>query len=280
MRQYRTAGRDRLGDEERVATGRPVELIGVEPARTRKRRHGCLRQRLEPESLHRFDRGQLAQHDAERLVASELRVAIADENERANRADAACEQPEDIQRRGVRPVRILDNEDGRLARRQLARECGYHLMRPRIRRHEVEELSTCFLCNGEKGRKRTWREERVALAPKQPCAPAVALAEAAQQHGLASSGITADERHSPSEARTHSGERIVESGDVIRALEQLTISAQHLRHRELSPLAGALVHSDHHEGRSPKRLSAAAAWERRPRLAHRDGGKASQRRNR
>ena len=59
----------------------------------------------------------------------------------------------------------------------------------------------------------------------------MALTETAQQRGLAGSSIAADKRNPPPEIGLYRGERIIELGEVIRALKQLSISAHGKRVR-------------------------------------------------
>ena len=42
----------------------------------------------------------------------QLVVSVADEHERRDRLDSAAEQPEHVQRRLVRPVHVLEHQDG------------------------------------------------------------------------------------------------------------------------------------------------------------------------
>ena len=88
-------------------------------ARRRRRRTARPARRPRPATgrqLHPADRrtrGELAEHDPQRIGDVELVVAVAGDDERGHRLDPAGEQAEDVERRLVGPVHVLEHEDGR-----------------------------------------------------------------------------------------------------------------------------------------------------------------------
>ncbi len=53
------------------------------------------------------------EHDTQQLRAVELVVAVGDEHQGTEPLDTAADQPQDIERRLIGPVDILEHQDGR-----------------------------------------------------------------------------------------------------------------------------------------------------------------------
>ena len=111
-RQLEAAGGERLGHEERVARRPAVQLGGVDVVRRRQLGDGLQRQRLEPQA-GRLAACELAERDAQRMPAVELVVAVAGHEQRGHGRDAAAQQPQHVERRGVGPVHVLEHDDRR-----------------------------------------------------------------------------------------------------------------------------------------------------------------------
>ena len=88
-RQHRVTHRGRnpvflssedFGDEERITDGLPIELAGIDVMRRGELGDSRARQRLDFEADDRLGRGQLAQHDLQRMRAIELVVAVTRED--------------------------------------------------------------------------------------------------------------------------------------------------------------------------------------------------------
>ena len=120
VRDLVLARRQHLRDEERISRRLAVELVRVDAVRLGKRRHRRRREGLELEPLDRLAARELAEHEPERVGAVELVVAVAGENESGNALDPANEQLQDVERGLVRPVQVLDDQDRRRPRPQLA----------------------------------------------------------------------------------------------------------------------------------------------------------------
>jgi hypothetical protein len=193
-------GGQRLDDEERVAGGLAVELVGVDTIRL-----GELgdRPRGEPGGLQPPDPPaprQLSEQDPQGMRAVELVVAIADDHQRRHRLHPAGEQPQDVERRLVRPVHVLEHEHGRDPRAQLARQRHHHRVRHRTTLNDRLQLAPGGLGNLDQRPERARREERVASAPEDPRRPAALLAEPPQEDRLADPGLAADQQHLPTRA--------------------------------------------------------------------------------
>ena len=108
--QVAACGGEDLGDEEGVAERQPVDRVGVGIERRRELTHG-----VEGEPRHRQPhdarrRRELAEHDAERMVARDLVVPVRGDDERVRAVDTAPEHAQDVERGTVRPVHVLEHE--------------------------------------------------------------------------------------------------------------------------------------------------------------------------
>lgn len=88
-----------------------MKLRGVDAVWLGECRDGGGRKRLDGDSGRSRTR-DLADDDSERMHAIELAVAIGTDHERGNRLHPASDQPQDVERRFVRPVQVFENEDG------------------------------------------------------------------------------------------------------------------------------------------------------------------------
>ena len=174
-------------------------------------------------------RGELAEHDAERMRAVELVVAVARDDQRRHRLDATAKQPQHVERGLVRPVQVLEHEDGRSVRLQFARQRRHDLVRLHSARHDLLELAAACLGDAEQRAERARREERVAAAPEDPRRAAALFAELSQERGLADPCLAADEHDVPARAPLDGPQRIVERRKLAGALEQLRSSQPQVR---------------------------------------------------
>jgi hypothetical protein len=109
----------RLDDEERVAGGLAVELVRVDGVWFGELRDRGGRKRSELEPRDRLARRQLADHEPKRMRPVELVVPVGGDDQGRNPLHSAGEQPQHVERGLVRPVHILEHEDGRSPGRQL-----------------------------------------------------------------------------------------------------------------------------------------------------------------
>ena len=118
------AGRERLGDEERVAAGLAVELAGVDAVRLGEARDGRRARagRAEAGCTARRSRARRARC-AQRVSAAELVVAVAGEHERRDGVDPAAEEPQDVERGARRPSGRPRARGSSAASRELTHQC-------------------------------------------------------------------------------------------------------------------------------------------------------------
>jgi predicted nucleotidyltransferase len=221
VRNLVLSGRQNLRHEERIAARVPVELVGIQVRRLGKLGDGRRRERLDLQTADDLVRRELAEHDPERMGAVDLVVAVAGENERGDRLEPSRQQPEDVERRLVGPVDVLEDEDRRRRGRQLAGERGRHLVWPRAGLDEALELAARPLGDLEQRPERSRSEEGIAGAPEDSRRVAVLVAEAPQQRRLPTAGLAADEHQAAVRALGDGGQRVSERRQMARALEQL-----------------------------------------------------------
>ena len=213
-------GGDRLGDEERVA-GRLADRARPRRCRTARRAgNRAWRERRDvdgdrPRCGPRARRARSAAGEALELV-----VAVGRDHERRERTTRAGDDPDDVERRLVRPVQVLDarrpSGRGRPPGRRsaAASSCGP------APRSTAAGARRRLLRDVEERAERAGREERVARSPVAR-APAFRLvAELAHDGGLAAAGLARDEDKSPTTGRRLS-QRGPQGRQHVPALEQL-----------------------------------------------------------
>jgi hypothetical protein len=109
-RELPVAGRQALRHEERVAGRRAMERDRIDACAGRQRAHGIDRQR------RHVDRGdgsrrQVAEGQAKRVDRSQLIVAVRPDEQDRQVVDPAPDHPQQVKRRLVRPVEVLEDDD-------------------------------------------------------------------------------------------------------------------------------------------------------------------------
>ena len=150
--------RDRLGHEEGIAAGPAVQLLGIGSIRRRKRPNTLERERRKSQPSNRPARSELSERTSEWMETVELAVAVGHENEHRDGSVIAAEQPKHVERRVIRPVHILQHEDGRDRALELAYQREGHLVREGATLEEVLEFATARLGDLDEGRERAGRE--------------------------------------------------------------------------------------------------------------------------
>ena len=178
--------RQGLGDEEGVAAGAFVELVGVGAVRRREHADRRERQGGQPDPDRRPRRDEVADHPAQGVVAVDLAVAIGDDESERQVAGAAAEHAEQLQRGVIGPVGVLDDDDGRTPAAEGVDERAEQAVAVG-RRVETER-------NGdvEERPERSWRRQRVA-SPDGPRCDAGHVEELGDDGGLADAGVPGDE---------------------------------------------------------------------------------------
>jgi hypothetical protein len=126
----------------------------------------------------------------------ELIAPIAGSNHGRKRVDPAPEQPDDIERRLIGPVRVLEHEDRRPTT-ELVGEYRGDLMRPGAAADELIELAIRRVRDLEQGPERARRQQPVAGAPEDPRRTSTLVAETPQECCLASPGFTTNKTRRP-----------------------------------------------------------------------------------
>jgi len=181
-----------------------VEVLAVDPVRRREladRLHG---ERLELQPRDACRRREPADHDSQRVRGRELVVPVGKEDERGRRLRSASEQAEQVERRLVRPVHVLQ-EEHRRPRAQLVEQRGEHVVRPRAARDEPgERLADLGRDVGDRP-ERAGREERVARTLQHAHVRRALGAKAPDERRLSDTRLAGDEEHA-ARAGTGSGQ--------------------------------------------------------------------------
>ena len=206
---------ERLGDEERVARGAPVQLGGVDAMRRRELGHRLRGQRREPDPLGRRLARELADGHAQRVGAVELVVAVAGDDEPGGQA--AAEQAQHVERRLVGPVDVLDDQDrsGQLVEQRR----GDRVSRPAGLDQPLQLAAGDGRDVAQRAERRL-REQPFAVAP-QDSSLRPPLTEPAQEGGLAHARLARQQHQPPA-----GSERGLQRCERSAALEELAVAAR------------------------------------------------------
>ena len=199
--------RQHFRHEERISAGQPVELACIDFRRAGELGDSLRRERWDREPLGLRKGRQLAKEDAERMNPIELVVPVGREHEQRRLPQLAREQPQHVERRLVRPVHVLDNDDRRRARPRQPEERGDHRGRALIDRGL--ELAAGLLGDIEERPQRPRREQRVTAAPQHARRTARLRAECTNSRRLAHPGLPGDE-HEPAAPRGGLSQRVAQ----------------------------------------------------------------------
>ena len=172
------AGREGLGDKERIARRFSVQVDRIDPVRLGQLGHRRRRERRHLQAGNRLCVAQLPQQQAQRMRSVQLIIPVAGQHQRRDGFNSASEQSQDVERGLVCPVHVLHDQNRRRARSQLAHERRDHLVRATTALGELLELAPGDQRNVDKGSERSRGEERVA-GPQQDLRPARAIRRSA-----------------------------------------------------------------------------------------------------
>ena len=209
------ATRQHLGHEERVAAGARMQPGAVDAVRRGQPRHGRRRQRPDRDPVRRT---KVAEHDAQRVIALQLVVAIGRDHQRRHRRHAAAEQLHQIERRLVGPVQILQHDDRRTAQRTPQRH--EHLTGGCPTLGQLGQLAADLGRDVEQRPERPRREQRLT-APGEHRHRRVPLAEGAHQRGLPGARLPGQQHQLPSTTGPHLRQPRVEHRQLVLALQQI-----------------------------------------------------------
>ena len=215
------SGREHLGHEEGIATrprveGGPVDAVLLGEARNRGRR-----QRRELESHARSRRSEFAEHLPERVKAAQLGLAIAHEQRHWQRLHASGEQAQQIERRVIRPMSVLEHEDRRRPPSKLAHQRSGEVEGSRPGVDRLRQLAVCAFGNVEKWSERTGSEQCVAGAPEHACTVRTVFAEPCKERGLPDTCLPGHEDQAAARAAPHSLDGLAEHRQLVAALDQV-----------------------------------------------------------
>ena len=157
-------GGKRLGDEERIPVRPLVQDVGID-ARARRE----IVRRPPAKALH--DRhaeragAELAEQCAQRMNARDFVVAVGRDHECRHRFEPSGDETKDVERRFVRPVNVLDQDDRRPGR-ELADELGRERVWLRPRGCDLRQLAADSVGDLEERAERARRVQRLAGGPQ------------------------------------------------------------------------------------------------------------------
>ena len=154
------------------------------------------------------------------MATVELVVAEGRDDERWKRLDPTPDDPQDVERRLVGPVQVLNDDDGGGGPPELAHQRGGELVRPDAARRSSLELAARRLGDVEERPKRTRCEERVARAPQNTHRTLV-VAEPSRECRLSHPGLSSHEHEPAVSGRNDGSKRVRKRRELIGALEQL-----------------------------------------------------------
>ena len=155
-----------LCDKERVSRSLAVQLVRVDAVRLSQRRDRRPRQRQQLEPTYRLAGRELTEHDPERVGGLQRVVTITGDDQRRNRFDPTTDQPQDVERRLVGPVNVLEHDDSRRPLVELAQQRARDLMRLAAPPGELLERATHGLGDIEQRPQGARSEQRIASTPE------------------------------------------------------------------------------------------------------------------
>ena len=224
---YAVGRREGLRDEERIPAGHVMQVSRRTAGAAREQLDRGLRQRrrLDP----RQGRGGQRLERAPHVLAVTQRVGPArDHQATASAGQPPREQGDDVQRRAVRPVKILDHHRRGPRRSELVQECPEKLLAPGSVHQRSGKRATLLARHVVNRSERPSHHERVTHAP-QHSKVADAAQHARRERCLADSGLAGDEYDAP--RRTSFDDRLLEDRRVGLALQELDAGRIHGRRR-------------------------------------------------
>ena len=211
---------EHLGDVEGVAAGAFEERVQVDVRPAGQLRHRGAAQRPHGDAPDPSDGGELTEQHPNGMVGPDLVVAEGQQQQGGAALAAPGEVPDQLQRRGVRPVHVLDEPDGRLGAQR-----GPH------RREQADPVDGFARVNGH-GEAECGRDVHQGPQRRRRGGPVAATAqhparrgghEVGGEAGLPGSGLAADQ-HRRADAATGLVQRGGQRGQLLGPLQQHTHS--------------------------------------------------------
>ena len=153
--------------------------------RVRELGDGLRRQRRELQAADGALRGELAERSPQRMTPLELVVAVREKNECRHVLDLAAQDAQYVQCRLIRPVNVLEDDDGRSVSSECSHECAHELVQLAALREVLGKVSPDALGDVEQRSQGSRREEWIACTPEDRRAVQVLIAEVAEERRLA-----------------------------------------------------------------------------------------------
>jgi len=131
------------------------------------------------------------------MVRPELVVAIRQHEERGDLPDAAAEERDQVERRRVRPVQVLEHDDHRRVLPELFEDRGEDHPRRSARFEPPEQCGARLLGDVVDGPQRPRGVEGIAGAPQRAARLPTRAREAVDERGLADSRLAVQQRDAP-----------------------------------------------------------------------------------
>jgi hypothetical protein len=189
--------RQRLSHEERITTRPVIQLIKVDRRPVRQPQHRRPRQYGQLQARDRAADRQLAEHDPQRMRVIELIIAIAAEQQRLNSLHATRNEPDNVERRLVGPVQILEDQHRRRRRPKLTQQRDRNIMSAGAALDSGPQLPLGHPSHVEQRSKRPRREQRLTRRPQQSYRTTQLVAEPAKQRRLTDPRLSAHQHHAP-----------------------------------------------------------------------------------
>ena len=164
-------------------------------------------------------RAQIAEHDAQRVLALQLVVAVGRDHQRRHSRRPPAEQVHDVERRLVGPVEILQDDDRRAAKRATQRP--EHLAGGCAALGHLRQLAADLGGDVEQRPERSRREQRLARRRPAPRPTAAARRKHARAPSCPTPASPASNTICPLPAVAHLRERGLEHREMLLALQQL-----------------------------------------------------------
>jgi hypothetical protein len=188
---------EHLGDEERVAARTVMQLGRVDPAARREPGDGRRREHRHREPPYDRQRGQIAGQDAQRMAGADLVLPVGHQDHGPALVQPAAQEPDQIQRRLVRPVCVLQHHHGRdLTGPELFEQEPAYAHRVEGVRDLATQRVRQVVGHVPQRAERDRRRQRLACAAEHPRADQPAR-ELLDEDRLAGAGITAHEHEPP-----------------------------------------------------------------------------------
>ena len=181
---------------------------------------GLLRERRQPKPVDARAGRDLSEHDPQRVPAIEPDVPVGRDHERREAVHAPREQPQDVERRLIRRVKILEHQNRRRALLEQTPNRGGDLVGNGFPLHGVRQVAARGLRNVEQRPERAGCEQHVAGAPQHASGTLDLLAEPFDQRRLADPGLAGDECHPAAAGLNHRRENFRQRRELLRTLQQ------------------------------------------------------------